>query len=82
MIFLKSILVFFVAFIIDWIWALYIISTSKKDPLKAAMLSGLILLFGATITLSYVENKWYLVPATAGGMLGTYICVCRKSREE
>jgi hypothetical protein len=81
MIFLKGTLIFLISFIIDWIWALYIISTSKKDPLRAALLSGVILVFGATITISYIENKWYLVPAALGGMLGTYTCVCRKKNE-
>lgn len=81
MVILKIILVFFVTFILDWVWAAYIVNTSKKDAIKSSIYSGLILCMGAFITLSYVEDKRMLIPALIGGMIGTYFCVKHESRK-
>jgi hypothetical protein len=31
------------------------------------------MLCGAFTAISYIENHWALIPATIGGMIGTYI---------
>lgn len=77
---LKIALVFIATFILDWLWAAYIINTSTKNILKSCIYSALILLTGAFITMSYVEDKRMLIPALVGGVLGTYFCVKYESK--
>jgi len=78
----KFLMVFFATFILDWIWASYIIETSSKNSIKSSLLSGLIVLMGAFITLSYIEDKKMLIAAVAGGALGTFFCVEKSKRDE
>lgn len=68
-------LVFVASFIADFVWAAYIMATSEKKALKAALLSGIIVVMGIFVTLSWLEDKRTIVAATVGGILGTYFCV-------
>jgi len=77
---MKHILVFFAAMIVDSVWAFYIIATAEKDAIKSTLLSGLIFLTGAFLTLSYVQDKIYLISAVLGGMIGTYLSIKFKNK--
>lgn len=63
------------AFILDSIWAFYIIETANKNPFKAALWGAAIMAIGAFLTLSYVEDGSRLISAIIGGMIGTYVSV-------
>lgn len=54
--FLKYLLVGIAAFLVDWIWAAYIIETARKAAVKSALLSGVIVLIGAFTTLAYMDE--------------------------
>lgn len=69
------VLVFFAAMATDWLWATYIAQTAAKNAIKAALWSGVLMLVGAYVTLSYLEDWRMLIPAVIGGMIGTYISV-------
>ena len=79
---LKFALVFVATFILDWIWASYIIETSSKNSVRASVLSGLLVLMGGFVTLSYVEDTRMLAAAALGGMLGTFLSVERSRKDE
>ncbi len=72
---MKYLIVFIAALVNDWVWTAYIVAASNKSAAKAMAFSGLIMLIGAFITLSYMDDVWSLAVAIAGGMLGTYLSV-------
>ena len=72
---IRFLLVFVSAAVVDWIWAEYIIATSNKQALSAAVYGGVIFLIGAYITMSYVDTPELLVAGALGGFIGTYGCV-------
>lgn len=72
---MNYVLVFFAAMLTDWLWATYIAHTAAKNAIQAALWSGVLMLVGAYVTLSYLEDWRMLIPAVIGGMIGTYISV-------
>lgn len=72
---LNYLAVFAATIVSDWVWAEYIQSTSQKQPLKASLYSGAVVLIGAYVTMSYLKDPISLIFAVAGGMLGTYLSV-------
>lgn len=72
---MKPALVFLAAFATDWVWAWYIMYTAQKAPIKSALLSGVIMVIGAYITVAYLEDPAMLWVAVVGGMTGTYLSV-------
>lgn len=80
----KTILVFMGAALGDVLWTFYIRRTGEGKAFSAALFSMFIVLLGAFITLKYVENAWYLIPAGIGALTGTYFTIkfdIRKRRE-
>jgi hypothetical protein len=72
---LKALLVFLGAGLADVVWALYIRRAGEGRAASAGFLSMIIILFGAYITIEYVDNHWYLLPAVIGAFIGTYFTV-------
>ena len=69
---LVAILMFIAMFALDFVWAWYTRAVALKSRYQAAAASGAIYLIGGIATVEYVQNPWLLIPATLGGMLGTY----------
>jgi len=72
---MKYLGIFFLAFAVDYVWAVYIKSAASGKPYMAAISSAVIFLSGGMITLSYIDDGWMLLPATAGAALGTYFAI-------
>jgi hypothetical protein len=72
---MKFIEVFFVMLLLDYCWAVYNISSAEKRDFKAAFFSGLIVVFGAFLTLALVDNYWVIIPEILGAYAGTFIAV-------
>lgn len=70
---LKFLAIAAISFVFDIVYAGYIYHVSKKHLNKATLFSGLVMLVSASLTISYVEDKWNLVPVVLGGMIGTYV---------
>ena len=68
-------LVFVVTLITDGLWAYYIAHTAAKNAWRATFSSGAIVLSGAFVILTYIDDHLALIPALIGGMIGTYITV-------
>jgi uncharacterized membrane protein YfcA len=67
------ILVFFTMMSTDFFWGVYIKAMAKHQAITASIFGAFIMLCGAFTAISYIEDHWALIPATIGGMIGTYI---------
>lgn len=72
---LTKLFIFFVAMIFDMVYAAYILETSQKRAGRASLLSGLIFILSAIMTLAYVEDPFNLLFVVSGGTIGTYITI-------
>ena len=69
----------FLSFVwLDFAWAEYMSAVSKKHAHRAGMWSGVITIIAGFGAIQYVDNNWLLIPAVAGGYLGTVIAVRRE----
>ena len=75
---MKYLVSFLVMLIVDYVWALYIKGAANNKPIMAAFAGGFIFVAGSFVTIQYVEDRLVLIPATIGGMLGTYLSVRKK----
>jgi len=60
---------------LDFAWAKYTIYCADRRPAHAAAIASIIFGLGAYVTLTYVDDPWMLLPATAGALVGTYLAV-------
>lgn len=72
--------VFIITAITDGFWAMYFIAMEKREATQAAFWSSLIMLCMAVNVVSYVESKWYILPAVLGAFVGTYFIVKYKKK--
>lgn len=63
--------VFFVSLVVNFFYAVYVVELGNNKILKAAFFGECMVLANAFNVVSYVENKWLLIPMVAGGFLGT-----------
>lgn len=71
----KATSVLFAMVLSDWIWAHYIGSIAQQRGLASANWAALVILLGAYVVVSYVEDKRLIVPAAVGAWIGTYLGV-------
>lgn len=72
---INCLLVFTLMFITDVVWAFYIKLISDKKAFLSSVCGVLIYYFGSLVTLKWIEDSRYLIPAMAGAFFGTYITV-------
>jgi uncharacterized protein YebE (UPF0316 family) len=72
---LQAIGLFFASFALDAIFALYTVAVMKTKPLQAASWSLLTYLLYAVGLVSFIDNKWYLIPLSVGAFAGAYAVV-------
>lgn len=75
----KVVMVFVLTTVADVIWTLYIANTNAGRARAAANYSGLIILFGAINTFSYVHDMRLVIPAACGAWLGAFLAVRRET---
>jgi len=79
----RALLVFVCAVVLDALWALYIRRSAQGQALQASTYATVLLGLGAFNTLSFLDNRWMLIPAAAGAFLGTYVTVVwERSRKD
>ncbi len=59
----------------DFIWAKYVLSIAEQRGLVAAGWSIMVIVLGAYVVVSYVDDKRLILPAALGAALGTYLGV-------
>ena len=79
---LLAIGLFLAATLLDAIFALYTVAIIKTQPFRAASLSFLTYTLEAIGVVSYVNNKWYLIPLAIGAFTGSYIVVKREATKK
>lgn len=67
--------VFACAVLVDFAWCFYIRRTVSGKAAAAATWGLMILLFGVFNTISWLENRWMLIPMYLGAWIGTYAVV-------
>lgn len=79
---LQHIFVFFCMIITDICWAQYTSAVAKGRIWIGSTFSAGILAFGAFVTLSYVQDKQFLITAMAGAFVGTYLSILWDKTQE
>lgn len=72
---LTALTVFVVYIFFDILYALYVITVSRQQAIRASAISSVLYSLGAYGTMNYLHNPWYLVPLATGAFIGTYIAV-------
>lgn len=70
-----ALFVFFAYTIIDLLYADYIISVSRKEPMRSASVSAVIYSLLAFGVITYSQNPLYVIPLGIGAFVGTYLTV-------
>ena len=79
---LKFLLVTISMFLADVCWTMYFIEVEKRRPTPAGLWGAAILLFGAVVTLNYVDDHRLLIAAVLGSFLGVWVTVYYKKKKE
>ena len=74
---MKYISAFFIMLVVDYAWSVYIRSAAERKAVKASITSAVIFLSSSLLTIEFVEDRWILIPAMLGGIVGTYLSVSR-----
>lgn len=80
--FWNIVFVFLSTLLVDIVWAYYFIKIAQKQPVQAGILSILIALTSAYVTISYVHNPLFLIPVGLGAYIGTYYAVKKHKNSE
>jgi len=72
MFYAKFLFVMILVALADICWTMYFIETGKRNALKAATWSSLIMLCGSYSAISYVEDHHYILAVMIGSFAGTY----------
>lgn len=62
-------------FVTDICWAYYIRRVKDAQALQSSLWAVFLFLTGAVGAISYVNNPWFLIPATLGAFVGTFSAV-------
>ena len=68
----KGILVACCMFISDYFWVKYIRTVALTNSIAAANYGVVVVVLGAYVVVSYVEDKRLIIAAAIGAWLGTY----------
>ena len=79
-VFVTGTVMFFVAALVDAVWAKYIETAAAGKAGQAAFWSGMILTCGTYLTINFIANYWLAIPDIVGAMLGTYLTIKYKDQ--
>jgi hypothetical protein len=78
---MSLLLVFVMVLVVNVCWTKYVIHAGAGRALPAALWDVGIVVLSALLTVEYVNNRWAVLAAAAGGFVGTYITVRAKKTE-
>lgn len=67
--------VFVATGISDYVWANYMGSVAKSNPVVASNWAFLVIVLGAFVVVSYVSDRRLILPAAIGAWIGTYLAI-------
>jgi peptidoglycan biosynthesis protein MviN/MurJ (putative lipid II flippase) len=79
---IQFILVMLALILADICWTMYFTETANKNAVKAGIWSALIMLSGSYATVSFVNDKRFIVAAMLGAFIGTYATIKWIKRKE
>jgi hypothetical protein len=68
-------IVFVTYFLIDILYAFYVIYVGKRDAVRSALASSALYSLAAYGVITYSRNIIYVLPLALGAFLGTYVIV-------
>ena len=66
---------FLAMFFTDIFYTYYLSAVEQSRAWAASIWAGILYILGSLIVVGYTHDVWILVPATIGGILGTYLGV-------
>ena len=79
---IQFILVMLALILADICWTMYFTETANKHAVKAGIWSALIMLSVSYATVSFVNDKRFIVAAMLGAFIGTYATIKWIKRKE
>lgn len=79
---IQFILVMLALILADICWTMYFTETANKHAVKAGIWSALIMLSGSYATVSFVNDRRFIVAAMLGAFIGTYATIKWIKRKE
>jgi peptidoglycan biosynthesis protein MviN/MurJ (putative lipid II flippase) len=79
---IQFVLVMLALILADICWTMYFTETANKNAVKAGIWSALIMLSGSYATVSFVNDKRFIVAAMLGAFIGTYATIKWIKRKE
>lgn len=69
----------FVAFtVMDMAYAAWAKQVAERRAVASGLYAMLIVLCSSYVTISYVKDPWFIVPAVAGAFVGTWLVVRKR----
>ena len=59
----------------DVCWTMWFLKTANRNAVKAGIWSALVILFGAFSTISWIDDRRFLIASMIGAFLGTWITI-------
>lgn len=82
-----AVLIFVTYFILDMLYAYYILCVENKQSFMSSLMAGFVTLLAAFGIVSFSKNMFYAIPLFCGAFAGTYttmklkiICDARKPK--
>jgi hypothetical protein len=72
---IQSLIAFACTAAAEFLWVLWMRRTAQGKALSSATYGATLWLMGAGVVLSYVDNKWMLIPAFLGSWISGYLTV-------
>lgn len=72
---IQFVLVTLALIVADICWTMFFTETANKHAVKAGIWSALIMLSGSYATVSFVNDKRFIVAAMLGSFIGTYATI-------
>ena len=64
---------FFAVFATELIYTQYLKAYEESQDFIASLWAGVLTFIGSILVVEYEENKWMIVPAVLGAILGTWV---------
>lgn len=72
---IRALAVFLAVAVADGLWTRWAVAAGAGQALPAALYSSAIVVVSAFVTLAYLRDRLYIIPAVLGAFLGTYYSV-------
>lgn len=59
--------------VLDFAWAFYTLALTRHQSIRAALYAGAWMAAQGFVTVGYVADRWLLLPAIFGAIIGTFV---------